>query len=526
MLEPETAEVPQMNGPSLSDSPGSAETQGVCEKKKERISEAVGDVDEKQINDVNHSMEDVSIISSRELDQFTEPEVLDLAVLEEEDENSDNEEEEDSNSNEDDKDSMPLTGRSYIEDLNNTSSDTECSNKEKKPKRRRKKRPKVEWTPEMAARREKMHKIKDVLVTDPLDLETLRELSVTDKGLVTDELRRKAWPRLMGLEHMECTPKPLEDEVKKHKDYSQVVLDVNRSLKRFPPGIADEYRVVLMEQLTTLIIRVLMKHPELHYYQGYHDVAITFLLVVGEDVGFELVERLSVTHLQEFMEVNMERTTYYLTYIYPILKRANPKLCQFMLDSGVGTIFCLPWLITWYAHTLSDYRNVVRLYDFFLASPRLMPMYIAAAIVMHREKEVLAGECDMAMQHFILSQVPDSLPFEQILVKARELYDHHPPTTLTKEVDELIQKKAKMEEVERKQAEERRKKYQLKKGGKGKVIPLKAIEAAFTQYLRLSPGQQKVVKVVVFAFTATVATTIYNYYSQSSSLFPYRFWNW
>ena len=58
-------------------------------------------------------------------------------------------------------------------------------------------------------------------------------------------------------------------------------MDVNRSLKRFPPGIGEEERPLLQDQLTRLIIRVIIKHPELHYYQGYHDVAITFLLVVG-----------------------------------------------------------------------------------------------------------------------------------------------------------------------------------------------------------------------------------------------------
>ena len=47
-----------------------------------------------------------------------------------------------------------------------------------------------------------------------------------------------------------------------------VVMDVNRSLKRFPPGIGEEERPALQEQLTRLIIRVIMKHPHLHYYQG------------------------------------------------------------------------------------------------------------------------------------------------------------------------------------------------------------------------------------------------------------------
>ena len=44
-------------------------------------------------------------------------------------------------------------------------------------------------------------------------------------------------------------------------------MDVNRSLKRFPPGIAEEDRPGLQDQLTRLIVRVLVKHPTLHYYQ-------------------------------------------------------------------------------------------------------------------------------------------------------------------------------------------------------------------------------------------------------------------
>ena len=98
---------------------------------------------------------------------------------------------------------------------------------------------------------------------------------------------------------------------------------MNRSLKRFPPGIKEEARPELQDQLTRLIVRVLLKHPELHYYQGYHDVAITFLLVVGEEMGYHIMERLSISHLREFMAPTMEKTTYLLNYMYPIVSRVR-----------------------------------------------------------------------------------------------------------------------------------------------------------------------------------------------------------
>ena len=76
----------------------------------------------------------------------------------------------------------------------------------------------------------------------------------------------------------------------------------------------------LQDQLTRLIIRILSQHPDLNYYQGYHDVAITFLLVVGEEMAFNILEKLSNgPWLREFMEPTMEKTTYLLNYMYPLV---------------------------------------------------------------------------------------------------------------------------------------------------------------------------------------------------------------
>jgi hypothetical protein len=81
-----------------------------------------------------------------------------------------------------------------------------------------------------------------------------------------------------------------------------------------------KFKFHFQDQLTRLIIRVLAKHPDLHYYQGYHDVAITFLLVVGEQLGFQIVEKLSVgAWLREFMLPTMDRTNHLLQFIYPIV---------------------------------------------------------------------------------------------------------------------------------------------------------------------------------------------------------------
>ncbi|KAL3282548.1 hypothetical protein HHI36_005728 [Cryptolaemus montrouzieri] len=138
-------------------------------------------------------------------------------------------------------------------------------------------------------------------------LSTWRALALDEFGLVADDLRKKIWPLLLEVDPESNETIPSLEELSSHSEYNQVILDVNRSLSRFPPGIPLSQRLALQDQLTVLILRVIIKYPNLRYYQGYHDVAITFLLVVGEVVAFRIMERLSTDHLKECMETTMEK---------------------------------------------------------------------------------------------------------------------------------------------------------------------------------------------------------------------------
>lgn len=178
--------------------------------------------------------------------------------------------------------------------------------------------------------RKKRGLIEEALSNNNSTLETYRNLALDQFGLVGDDLRRKVWPLLLEVDLETLEKTPLLSELSDHSEYEQVILDVNRSLKRFPPGIPYKQRLALQDQLTVLILRVIIKYPHLKYYQGYHDVAITFLLVVGEALAFRIMERLSTDHLRECMEPTMEKTSYRLTYIYPLLHKVDHELYEFM----------------------------------------------------------------------------------------------------------------------------------------------------------------------------------------------------
>nr|XP_014431108.1 TBC1 domain family member 20-like [Pelodiscus sinensis] len=80
------------------------------------------------------------------------------------------------------------------------------------------------------------------------------------------------------------------------------------------------------------------------------------------------------------MDPTMDSTKHILNYLMPLLQRESRPLHDFMLRAEVGTIFALSWLITWYGHVLANFQHVLRLYDFFLASHPLMPVYFAAVV--------------------------------------------------------------------------------------------------------------------------------------------------
>ncbi|KAK2725138.1 TBC1 domain family member 20-like [Artemia franciscana] len=297
---------------------------------------------------------------------------------------------------------------------------------------------------------EKAEKIKKALRENPVNLDYLRNAARSEGGLLTDEIRRKVWPRLVGLKEFGNRRKRNLAEIETHVYYHQVVLDVTRVLERFPPGINARQRQKLQEQLTNLIISVLYEIPSSHnhYYQGYHDVAITLLLVLGSESAFHVLKKLSLTHLCEFMRKTMEPTTHLLNIVPCILQRTNPELFDHLERASLGTIFCLPWVITWFGHEVREYGTLLKIYDYLIASPPLAPIYLSAAFVSYMEDELLEEECDMAMLHHKLSKLPSLVTnWQQLFGIATKFYCDMPPKIILEDVEDyLAEKKMKEEE--------------------------------------------------------------------------------
>lgn len=285
--------------------------------------------------------------------------------------------------------------------------------------------------------------------TKKRDVKNLKKLAEYSEGLVSDDLRRNVWPIITKTCIIPTSPMPDLDVMRSHPFYTQVVMDVNRSLKRFPPSIREEQRLGMQDQLVQLIMRILIKNPGIYYYQGYHDICVTFLLILGPEMAFHVLNVLSESHLSIFMEESMESTSTLLKIIPEMIRKENPELSKFLTSSGVGTIFCLSWIITWFSHVLKNYDTVGRLFDLFISSHKYTPLYLTTAMILFKENEILKLDCDMASVHQYLTRFieeeEDEIPFELLIRDAKKLMTKYPPSDMEAAVKILREKEKRIE---------------------------------------------------------------------------------
>ena len=131
--------------------------------------------------------------------------------------------------------------------------------------------------------KEKERRIEEALDSDPVDLSTLRELAVSLGGLVSQQLRKKAWPKLVGVNVFHI-PEYKGPPLTSHKERPQVLLDVNRCGKRIPPGelqaLMLDFVQGLGQECRNSILCILIMELFLFYICNSNLLYWTFALVI------------------------------------------------------------------------------------------------------------------------------------------------------------------------------------------------------------------------------------------------------
>jgi hypothetical protein len=178
-----------------------------------------------------------------------------------------------------------------------------------------------------------------------------------------------------------------------------------------------------------VILDVLRRHPTLCYFQGYHDIVQVLLLVLGAQDAPAAVARLSLLRIRDFMLSTLEPAISQLELLRPIFRAADPELYNHMPRSQPS--FALAGTITMFAHNIQDYKDITRLFDFFLAHDAVMPIYLFAAVVLSRREELLEiDQEDEDILYVMLGKLPQPFDVEFHIARTLELYERLPPASL------------------------------------------------------------------------------------------------
>lgn len=118
-----------------------------------------------------------------------------------------------------------------------------------------------------------------------------------------------------------------------------------------------------------------------------------------------------------------------LELLHPILREADVLLYEHLPKSSAT--FALAGTITMFAHNIREYKDITRLFDFFLAHHAVMPLYFFAAVVLSRREELLGiDKEDEDILHVTLSKLPEPFDTEFHIARSIELYERLPPVAL------------------------------------------------------------------------------------------------
>ncbi|KAI9375702.1 rab-GTPase-TBC domain-containing protein [Aspergillus egyptiacus] len=267
---------------------------------------------------------------------------------------------------------------------------------------------------------------------DLRDLDALVAYATSEGGFLQDELRRLAWPILLHCDQNAEEALMPEYDLPPHGDEEQVQLDVNRSFVYYPE-CPDEELSMKRNELSKVIKQVLRNYPMLCYFQGYHDIVQVVLLVLGDSESAPAAAQISLLRIRDYMLPSISPAVKHLHLIPAIIEKADKPLYYHL--SGVQPFFALSATLTLYSHDIQEYSDIARLFDFLIANEPVVSIYLFAAIVMSRRKELLEIPKDEPeMLHFTLSKLPSPLDLEGLISQTVQLFRNHPPESLPSQV--------------------------------------------------------------------------------------------
>ncbi len=247
----------------------------------------------------------------------------------------------------------------------------------------------------------------------------LQRFSRRKGGFRSNQLRNRIWPKMLNIDRYSIID--YRQFIKEHADYAQVQCDIERSLWTYQQVLKwpEELLKRRRESLSNIIMAILSRNKQLHYFQGLHDVISVFLLVFQEDtLTFAVAEHVCLHVFNVCLLKDFETVKETMQIIMIIIKISDRQLYDRLTSVNMEPYFAFSWIITWFSHSVKDIHLIARIFDVMLCSPPYYSYYLAASYVLFNRDQIMDMAPEFATMHHNLSALPSltQFSFEDVLL--------------------------------------------------------------------------------------------------------------
>lgn len=173
-----------------------------------------------------------------------------------------------------------------------------------------------------------------------------------------------------------------------------------------------------------IVTTVLRKKPNLsdennleyfNFFEGLSNIAAVLLInTESPSISSLILSELSQNHFRDALheEPQVQQTAIRVVFM-TLLKQIDPILHDQIVKGGVSDPcdFCLRWVIQWFAQDVPHLEVASRLFDVFLVSHPILPVYISVALLTYppNRRRLMMIHCERSYLLEFLSDLPSDM---------------------------------------------------------------------------------------------------------------------
>ena len=218
-------------------------------------------------------------------------------------------------------------------------------------------------------------------------------------------------------------------------DLKTIDLDVQRSAAHWDVHrhLSAAERERIRTALRTTVFNVISSCQGLRYYQGIHEICLVVLQATNIDVEMtsSICRSIMLKHFTSLLYHDFSVSlTPLLEGLQYLVETTDPELARILESSGVGYHFSVPWLLTWFAHSVNDFDSICLIYRHLLdQDPIDNPfscLYLCCAVIAQQRETIIRNYHDSCRIFQTLQTSPQCADFKFAIKSAMMMEANNP----------------------------------------------------------------------------------------------------